>query len=131
MQDLFDHCDVLSLHVPLSEETRYLVNASFIQQFHKDFFFVNTSRGPCVNTADLVTALKSGKIKGACLDVLEYEKISFEGLGENLPEPLQYLFAAENVILSPHIAGWTHESNYKMSRLIAERMAEVLSRSRS
>jgi D-3-phosphoglycerate dehydrogenase / 2-oxoglutarate reductase len=125
MNTLFDECDILSLHIPLTPETRYLVNSEFISRFRKEIYFINTSRGPCVNTADLVEALKAGRIKGACLDVLEYEKSSFEGLGE-MPEPLAYLVASENVVLTPHIAGWTHESNYKMSKLIAERMTEVL-----
>lgn len=127
MQKIFDEADILSIHLPLTLETRHLVNAAFLNQFKKDIFFVNTARGPCVNTADLVEALKSGKVRGACLDVLEYEKISFEGIaGHEMPEPMRYLIHSDKVVLSPHIAGWTHESNYKMSKLIAEKMISVL-----
>jgi len=117
--------DIISLHVPLTAETRYMVNKDFIQRCKRDFFLVNTARGPCVNTADLVVAIKTGKVRGACLDVLEYESVSFEQLGE-MPKPLQYLVQCENAVLSPHIAGWTHESNYKMSRLIAVKMIKAL-----
>jgi D-3-phosphoglycerate dehydrogenase / 2-oxoglutarate reductase len=127
MDEIRHEADVLSLHIPLSGETAGLVNAAFISGFRKPFYLINTSRGQCVNTADLVQALESGKVRGACLDVLEYEKASFEGLSNaSLPEPLRYLLNSERVILTPHIAGWTHESNYKMSELIARRMVDVL-----
>ena len=76
-----------------------------------------------MNTADLVKNMKTGKVKGACLDVLEYENISFENLSSgDFPEPMQYLVNAHNVILSPHIAGWTFESNEKMARILAEKL---------
>lgn len=128
MDRIFDECDILSLHIPLSGETRYLVNSEFISRFKKPIYFINTSRGPCVNTADLVEAIRSGKIKGACLDVLEYESVSFENINnmEQVPEPLRFLINSDKVILSPHIGGWTHESNYKMSLLIAEKMIREL-----
>lgn len=127
LEDLFRDCDILSIHLPLTEETRYLVDGPFLSSFKKEIYLVNTARGQCVNTEALTEALESGKVIGACLDVLEYEKLSFEGLtGEHLPAPLRYLLNSERVILSPHIAGWTHESNYKMSRLIAEKMIGVL-----
>jgi D-3-phosphoglycerate dehydrogenase len=126
LETLQAESDVISLHVPLTAETRYMVNVDFIRRCEKEFFLVNTARGPCVNTADLVAALKTGRVRGACLDVLEYETVSFEKLGEQIPEPLQYLVNSENVVLSPHIAGWTHESNYRMSRLIAIKMIKAL-----
>jgi D-3-phosphoglycerate dehydrogenase / 2-oxoglutarate reductase len=127
MQSLFDECDIVSLHLPLTDETNYLVNTDFITQFKKPIYLVNTARGKCLNTTDLVAAIKSGKILGACLDVLEYETVSFEATSNNANrEILNYLFGSDQVILSPHIAGWTHESNYKMSRLIAEKMISVL-----
>ena len=127
MEELFESSDILSLHLPLTEETRYLVNRDFLKRFKKDIYFVNTARGKSVNTTDLVEALKSGKVKGACLDVLEYEKVSFEGIAASeMPVPMHYLVDSDKVILSPHIAGWTHESNYKMSRMIAEKMLTVL-----
>ncbi len=126
LQQLFDECDILSLHLPLTAETEYIVNGDFISKFKKNIYLVNTARGKCLRTGDLVAALESGRVKGACLDVLEYESVSFEQIEQNtLPEPFKYLVNSDKVILSPHIAGWTHESNYKMSRIIAEKMAEV------
>jgi D-3-phosphoglycerate dehydrogenase len=127
MDQIFKEADVLSLHIPLTEETKYLVDRDFISRFNKNFYFINTSRGPCVNTADLVQALESGKICGACLDVLEYEDVSFENVAEKEnPEPMKYLINSDKVILTPHIAGWTHDSNYKMSKMIAEKMIAAL-----
>jgi D-3-phosphoglycerate dehydrogenase len=128
MEALFDSCDIVSLHIPLTAETRYLVNSDFIARFKKPFYLINTSRGQCVNTDDLTRAIKAGQVRGVCLDVLEYERSSFESLGtgaSSLPEPLKYLIASEAAVLSPHIAGWTHESNYKMSLLVAERMLKA------
>jgi D-3-phosphoglycerate dehydrogenase / 2-oxoglutarate reductase len=126
MEDLFAKCDIVSLHVPLTDETRSLVNRDFLGKFQKPIYLVNTSRGPCLNTADLVDAMKAGNVTGACLDVLEYESTSFEALGKEIPPPLEFLIHSDRVILTPHIAGWTHESNYKMSRIIAEKMIDAL-----
>jgi D-3-phosphoglycerate dehydrogenase len=127
LENIFEECDVLSLHVPLTEETEYMVNADFINRFKKNIFIINTARGKCLNTANLVNAMKTGKVLGACLDVSEYESVSFEQLDNNeIPEPLKYLINSDNVILTPHIGGWTHESNFKMSKIIAEKMARVL-----
>lgn len=127
MQDIFDRADILSLHVPLTEETNYMVNADYLSKFKKPITLVNTARGKCVNTQDVVEAMKAGKVTGACLDVLEYETVSFEALDQNaLPEPFKYLIESDRTVLTPHIAGWTHDSNYKMSKLIAEKMAKVL-----
>jgi D-3-phosphoglycerate dehydrogenase len=127
LENIFEECDVLSLHVPLTEETEYMVNADFINRFKKNIFIINTARGKCLNTANLVNAMKTGKVLGACLDVSEYESVSFEQLDNNeIPEPLKYLINSDNVILTPHIGGWTHESNFKMSKIIAEKMPRVL-----
>ena len=127
MEQLFNECDILSLHIPQSEETKYLVNTDFINRFNKNIYLINTARGKCVSTGDLVSAMEAGKILGACLDVLEYESISFENLDvSTLPEPMQYLIKSDKVVLSPHIAGWTHESNYKISKILAEKMVAVL-----
>jgi D-3-phosphoglycerate dehydrogenase len=125
MEELNEKCDIVSIHVPLTPETKNLVNGGFLSAFKKNIWIINTSRGQCLNTSDLVDALKSGKVTGACLDVLEYESISFENFDLS-PPPLKYLVASDRVILSPHIAGWTHESNYKMSLGIAEKMIGVL-----
>lgn len=125
---IFEKADIVSIHLPLTSETNYYINDQFIKSFHKNIYVLNTARGKCLNTADLVKHMKTGKVVGACLDVLEYESVSFENIDTStLPEPMQYLLKAENVVLTPHIAGWTHESNYKMSRIIAEKMIKVLS----
>jgi D-3-phosphoglycerate dehydrogenase len=127
LEQLYNECDVVSLHTPLTDETNYLMNADFISKFKKNIYIINTARGKCLNTADLVSSLESGKVLGACLDVLEYESISFENLdATKLPAPMQYLIKSDKVVLSPHIAGWTHESNYRISKIIAEKMIEVL-----
>lgn len=124
LQELQEKADILSLHTPQTSETMYLINESFINSFAKPFWFVNTARGKSVNTTDLVNALKSGKVRGAALDVLEYEKSSFENMfsDNSLPEPMQYLIQAKNVLLSPHIAGWTFESKEKLAQVIIDKI---------
>jgi D-3-phosphoglycerate dehydrogenase len=127
LEQLYAQCDIVSIHLPLTGETRYFVNAEFISRFKKEIYLVNTARGACLDTEALVQALQSGKVKGACLDVLEYESSSFESVNKDeLPAAMRYLVASDKVILSPHIAGWTHESNYKMSKGIAEKMISCL-----
>jgi D-3-phosphoglycerate dehydrogenase / 2-oxoglutarate reductase len=122
--ELQQKSDVLSLHIPWDNSTDKMVNATFINQFSKPFWLINTSRGKNVVTDDLVKALQSGKILGAGLDVLEYEKLSFENLfisGEK-PAAFEYLLQAENVLLTPHIAGWTHESHQKLAQTIVDKI---------
>lgn len=124
LENLFTNADVVSLHTPQTLDTNRMVNAEFIKSFRKPFYFINTARGKSVVTRDLVEALKSGKIKGACLDVHEYEKSSFEKLDtEELSEDFQYLLKSEKVILTPHIAGWTHQSKEKLASVI---LAKIL-----
>lgn len=128
MHDLFSQSDILSLHVPLTAETTYLCDKRFIEKFDKNIIVINTSRGKVVNTADLVACLESGKVQGACLDVLEFEKTSFEKLdSESFPPDLKKLFQLKNVILTPHIAGWTHESELKMATTILEKIKASIS----
>ena len=116
--------DVLSLHVPQTEATIGMVNSDFLNKFHNDIWIINTARGKCIKTEDLVGALKSGKVLGAGLDVLEYEKSSFENMftGDGLPEAFEYLTQAENVILSPHVAGWTVESKIKLAQTVVDKI---------
>ena len=124
----FTECDVVSLHVPLTDETKFMVNAAWITRFKKVFWFINTARGKNVNTIDLADALDSGKIVGAALDVLEFESFSFEKIEEkNLPEAFRRLTQSDRVVLSPHIAGWTFESNKKIALTLANKIIEVLS----
>ena len=127
MQEIYERADILSLHIPYNNETHYMLDKQFIGSFKKPIYVVNTARGKCLNTADLVEGLKSGKVLGACLDVLEYETVSFESLDQNsFPEPFKYLIGSDRTVLTPHIAGWTHDSNYKMSKVIAEKMIKAL-----
>lgn len=118
--------DIVSLHTPWTPETDKMVNADFIRDFRKPFWFLNTARGNSVVTEDLVSALIEGRILGAGLDVLEYEKASFETLfsEKKVPVPLQELILLENVILTPHIAGWTIESHQKLADTIASKIIE-------
>lgn len=126
LKELQQKTDVLSLHTPWTPLTDKMVNSEFINSFTKPFWLINTARGKSLVTADLVSALKSGKILGAGLDVLEFEKLSFETLfdSDNLPNSLKELFAMDNVILSPHIAGWTVESKEKLAKVIAEKIIQ-------
>ena len=124
LEELQEKTDVLSLHTPFNKLSHHMVNAQFIDNFKKPFYLINTARGSAVVTDDLVEALTSKKILGACLDVLEYEKLSFENLFENdsFPEAFDYLIRAENVLLSPHIAGWTVESKVKLAQTIVDKV---------
>ena len=123
LEELQQKADILSLHTPWAPLTDRMINTDFINQFAKPFWLINTARGKNVVTKDLVEALKSGKILGAGLDVLEYEKSSFEKIDlKKIPEELKYLFEADNVILSPHIAGWTFESHKKLAQTIADKI---------
>ena len=121
LQELQENADILSLHTPLTENTLYMIDEEFISKMKKNFYFINTARGKNLKTSALVNALKSGKIKGACLDVLEYEKTSFENL-ETKNEDLEYLLNSEKAIITPHIAGWTHESKIKLAQVIVDKI---------
>ncbi|WP_250435593.1 2-hydroxyacid dehydrogenase [Hanstruepera flava] len=147
LKEFQERVDVLSLHTPQTPLTLNMINETFINSFAKPFWFINTARGKSVVTSDLVSALKSGKVLGAGLDVLEYEKASFENLFKisnvssseversqlgldstrpdeqhNLPEAFKYLIKAENVLLTPHVAGWTIESKEKLAQTIVDKI---------
>jgi len=124
LKTIQEMADVISLHTPWTPLTDKMVNTTFINEFKKPFWLINTARGKSVVTTDLVTALKSGKILGAGLDVLEFEKSSFQSLfnSEEKPKALQELLAMDNVILSPHVAGWTVESKQKLAQTIVEKI---------
>jgi D-3-phosphoglycerate dehydrogenase len=127
LEELQSKADVLSLHIPWTPATDKMVNTVFIKAFAKPFWFINTSRGNNVVTTDLVAALESGKVLGAGLDVLEYEKLSFENLfiGAEKPAAFEYLLQAENVIVTPHIAGWTFESHQKLAQTIVDKIKKL------
>jgi len=123
MDELFEKANILSLHLPLTEETRFLVNSTFIEKFKKDIYIINTARGKNLKTDDLVEQIKKGKVLGACLDVLEYEHTSFEALDPSkLPDSFKYLIQSDKVILTPHIAGWTFESHEKIARVLVNKI---------
>lgn len=124
LEEIMSRCDVVSLHIPLSAETYHMVDENFIDSFAKPFYLINTSRGIHVSIPALVAGLSSGKVAGACLDVLEYERSSFEQLTfSDLPEDFRRLASAPNVILSPHVAGWTVESYRKLALRLAEKIS--------
>jgi len=127
LEELQENADILSLHIPLTEDTLYMIDEEFISKMKKNFYFINTARGKNLKTSALVNALKSGKIKGACLDVLEYEKTSFENL-ETRNEDLEYLLNSEKAIITPHIAGWTHESKIKLAQVIVDKILAFTAR---
>lgn len=125
LKEFQDSVDVVSLHTPLNKTSFQMINTGFIEQFRKPFWFLSTARGDCTVTEDLVKGLKSGKILGAGLDVLEYEKKSFENLFEShkkMPEAFTYLINADNVLLTPHVAGWTVESYQKLAQTIVDKI---------
>ena len=127
LKELQQKTDVLSLHLPWTPETDKMVDANFINAFAKPFWIINTSRGKNIVTADLVEAMKAKKVLGAGLDVLEYEKLSFETLfqDKNTPDAFQYLLEAKNVLLTPHIAGWTFESHERLAQVIVDKIRVV------
>jgi D-3-phosphoglycerate dehydrogenase len=123
MELVFEEADVVSLHIPYSPDNHYFVDAGFLTKFRKNIFLVNTARGLVLNTNDLVASLQSGKVLGAALDVLEYEETSFDKFRlERLPPAFEYLCQADNVVLSPHIAGWSFESKEKHARVLAAKI---------
>lgn len=123
MDTIYKEADVVSFHIPQNQETLFLVNDLYLSSFHKPIFLLNLSRGKIVQTSSLVNGLKTGKIYGAGLDVLEYEKTSFESFFENnMPDSFRELLSFENVILSPHVGGWTHESYFLLSNVLADKI---------
>lgn len=125
LDGLQKQADVLSFHVPLTTETRHYLDAQFIASIAKPFFLVNTSRGAVVDTEALADALEEGKVRGAALDVLEYENMQADTLGE-MPAPLRRLMQSRRTVLTPHVAGWTVESKYKLAAVLADKIIEAL-----
>lgn len=126
LKTLQEMADVVSLHTPWTPLTDKMIDTQFISSFSKPFWFINTARGKSVVTKDLVSALQNGSILGAGLDVLEYEKLSFESLftSEEMPKALQQLLQMDQVLVTPHIAGWTVESKIKLAETIVEKILE-------
>lgn len=116
------YADVVSFHIPLTEETFHLADSGFFNSLQRTPFIVNTSRGKIVNTAHLIEALKHRHIAGAALDVLENEKLNSYTYDEK--EKMDWLLARPDVIITPHIAGYSHESLYKMAKVLAGKILE-------
>jgi D-3-phosphoglycerate dehydrogenase len=123
LEELKERADIISLHLPQSPETIHYVDDEFINDVSKPFYLINTARGKSVNTNAVLEAMDDGKMAGACLDVLEFESSSFEEMTSENPV-FQRLVAHEKVLLSPHIAGWTHEAKYKLGHYLAEKIIE-------
>jgi len=125
LQTIFEEAEVVSLHTPLTTETIGLVNSAFLKEFKKPIYFINTARGQSVVTKAIVDGIKAQSILGACLDVSEYESSTFTSLEtRNVPEELAYLYGLENVVLTPHIAGWTHEAKFKMADYLVRKIVK-------
>jgi D-3-phosphoglycerate dehydrogenase / 2-oxoglutarate reductase len=123
LDTIYREADVVSFHIPQNEETLFWADANFFNRFAKPIYLINLSRGKIVRIADLLAAMDAGKVAGACLDVLEFEKSSFENLFDgDMPEAFQKLLASDKVILSPHVGGWTHESYFKLSDVLADKV---------
>lgn len=125
LEEVQRDADVVSFHVPLTDETRHYLDTAFIEKMARPFFVVNTARGAVVNTEALVQGLESGKVRGAALDVLEYENMQADSLGD-VPEALRYLMESKRTVLTPHVAGWTVESKYKLAAVLADKIIDVL-----
>lgn len=123
LDDIFEQSDIVSLHIPLTEETKYMVNSKFINKFKKNIYLINTSRGLVIETESLLNAISNGKIKGAGLDVIEYEESSFDKMDlNNMPSTFYYLLNNPKVIITPHSAGLTHESKIKLAEVLANKI---------
>lgn len=129
LEHLQDECDVISLHLPLTKETEHFVNAAFIARMRKPFWLINTARGGVVHTAALLDGLDAGKVIGAGLDVLEFERPDLSGLDLGRePHTMKRLLGHERVVITPHIAGVTHEGKRKMAEVLAQKIIAHLGR---
>ena len=126
IDEIQSKCDIISLHTDLNKLSKHLVNTQFIDNCKKPFYLINTSRGLCVKTSDLILGIKTGKILGACLDVIENESSSFENFEQD--NYLDFLKKSEKVILTPHVAGWTFESKSILSHIILKKIKDLYSK---
>lgn len=124
LEELQQVADIISLHVQLTPETRYMVDEEFLKACKKDAILINTSRGKVVKTNDLIKSIENGHLKGACLDVFENEKPQTYTSEEN--SMYKKLFAMDNIVLTPHVAGWTHESLYKIAKVLLKKIKSDL-----
>jgi D-3-phosphoglycerate dehydrogenase len=125
IEKIFEESDIVSLHINYNLSNHYFANTSFFNNFNKPIYIINTSRGKVLNCSDLLDAINSKKVLGACLDVLEFESTSFENIA-NAPDVLKELFKKDNIVFSPHIAGWSNESFEKMGRILGKKILKSL-----
>jgi len=125
MNEIFNKADILSLHIPLSNETKNMINKTFLSKFKKPIFIINTSRGKVIKTDDLIDSLKNKKVLGACLDVLEYEENSFNKINSK-NDNMTFLKKSDNILLTPHIAGLTFESKTRLSTILANKILDYI-----
>ncbi|MEZ0609166.1 2-hydroxyacid dehydrogenase [Fibrella sp. WM1] len=123
VEQIMAEADVLSLHVPLTADTRQWINDAFVGQFSKPFFLVNASRGEVASLTAVVAGLQSGKVRGACLDVLENEKLKTLTPAQQVA--FDYLRQSDRVVLTPHIAGWTHESYVRINQVLVDQLVAM------
>lgn len=129
LEQLQRESDVVSLHVPLTDETRYMVDESFLAAFAKPVYLINTARGAVVKTSALASALRSGQVLGAGMDVMEYEDMAKDGLDlDSIPDDLRYLLSSPRTVLTPHVGGWTVESKYKLAAVMADKIITLLNK---
>jgi D-3-phosphoglycerate dehydrogenase len=122
LDELQQRSDVISLHLPLTQETTHFADAEFFARCAKPVWFISTARGPITDTAALLDAIDAGKVRGACLDVLEFEERSLRGLKAEQDGTLKRLYACDKVLLSPHVAGITEQSYFKLANVLADKI---------
>ncbi|HLP21283.1 MAG TPA: NAD(P)-dependent oxidoreductase [Chitinophagales bacterium] len=126
LDEIYKQAEIVSVHLPLTDETKYMIDYGFLSSFHRPFWLINTSRGKVLRTADLIKTLEEGKVMAAALDVLENEKL--ETLSANEQEDFGQLIQHNRILLTPHIAGWTHESKRRIAEVLLEKIRKVYSR---
>ncbi len=123
LETIFEQADILSVHLPLAEKTKYMIDYTFLSSFKKPIWLINTSRGKVLRTADLLRALNEGKVIGAALDVFENEKLN--SLNESEKKDFEELISENRILLTPHIAGWTHESKKRIAEVLLEKIRTI------
>ena len=125
LEQIYEEADVLSLHLPLTPETTYMIDHKFLSSFKKSVWLINTSRGKVLNTGDLIRSMQEGKVIAAALDVLENEKLN--NLNEHEKQFFDQLISSKNILLTPHIAGWTHESKRRIAQVLLHKIRSIYS----
>ena len=123
LEEIFKRTDIVSIHLPLTPETEYMIDYKFLSSFKKPHWLINTSRGKVLRTEDLMQCLNEGKILGAALDVLENEKL--ERISEDEKQIFEKLISDKRILLTPHIAGWTFESRKRIAEVLLQKIRNI------